>query len=441
MSAPTPPRTPGPVPGETRFPSDFESGPDPFVPLDSVGGCTTLVRADVHREGALFAPNYLVGASWQGDGYDGLESEGGWDLGVEVEVGSRWRLGARFVGGPAAARARQVRRCPKLTAAPGARLLTPRRPVPHRALPRPLLLAGRPHRDLPPVLLVQPHGGRPGGRGCDCGWRGRRGARGQRRRRRRRRRGPRAAERVMGCERAFCTLWAPLRRGCFVSPSLHFPPASSRKDVRSPLLLLARLTWSSGVDRGVLGARVGRPARRAEQTAPRAQHAACASGQRAAAGGGRAAARRARARRHCLPRRLPRRRARHFRRPRCGEGALRGCLFRPPTPPNHPPRAIRATKCSPWPRGGALGACARSQTHAGCVTELYKRARPQWGPQRRRPRRRAPRRARGAAHARRRPPRAWAARRRSRSSRATTSSSLKAPRRAPRLPRGRGPPP
>jgi hypothetical protein len=60
----------------SKFPDDLEGSPEPFVPLDSVGGCTTLVRADVHREGALFAPYYLIGASWKGDGYDGVESEG-----------------------------------------------------------------------------------------------------------------------------------------------------------------------------------------------------------------------------------------------------------------------------------------------------------------------------------------------------------------------------
>jgi hypothetical protein len=73
-------------PNTTRFPTDFEGGREPFVPLDSVGGCTTLVKADVHREGALFAPNYLIGARWGADGHDGIESEGaragteGWEL-------------------------------------------------------------------------------------------------------------------------------------------------------------------------------------------------------------------------------------------------------------------------------------------------------------------------------------------------------------------------
>ncbi|KAI8476936.1 MAG: hypothetical protein J3K34DRAFT_399862 [Monoraphidium minutum] len=67
---------PGPVPGVTRLPQDFEKSPDPFVPIDSVGGCTTLVRADAHREGALFATHYAVGTTWEGDGFDGIETEG-----------------------------------------------------------------------------------------------------------------------------------------------------------------------------------------------------------------------------------------------------------------------------------------------------------------------------------------------------------------------------
>jgi hypothetical protein len=57
---------PGPVVGETKLPSDLEDSEEPFVPLDSVGGCTTLVRADVHREGALFSPHYVVRAQTRG---------------------------------------------------------------------------------------------------------------------------------------------------------------------------------------------------------------------------------------------------------------------------------------------------------------------------------------------------------------------------------------
>ncbi|GBF94395.1 hypothetical protein Rsub_07209 [Raphidocelis subcapitata] len=70
------PRRPSQARGETRFADAFAGGPEPFVPLDSVGGCTTLVAADVHREGALFAPNYVIGAPWGADGFDGIESEG-----------------------------------------------------------------------------------------------------------------------------------------------------------------------------------------------------------------------------------------------------------------------------------------------------------------------------------------------------------------------------
>jgi hypothetical protein len=62
----------------TKFPHELaaEGNADAYAPLDSVGGCTTLVAADVHREGAWFAVNYPIGATWQKDGYDGVESEG-----------------------------------------------------------------------------------------------------------------------------------------------------------------------------------------------------------------------------------------------------------------------------------------------------------------------------------------------------------------------------
>ncbi|KAI8909858.1 Anp1-domain-containing protein [Powellomyces hirtus] len=51
--------------------------PDEFVPLDSVGGTVLYVRADVHREGAVFPPYYIIGAEWdQMEGYDGIETEG-----------------------------------------------------------------------------------------------------------------------------------------------------------------------------------------------------------------------------------------------------------------------------------------------------------------------------------------------------------------------------
>lgn len=67
----------GPVPGETKLADAVEKDTQgDFAPLNSVGGCTTLVKADVHREGALFPPNWAVGTTWERDGWDGIESEG-----------------------------------------------------------------------------------------------------------------------------------------------------------------------------------------------------------------------------------------------------------------------------------------------------------------------------------------------------------------------------
>lgn len=63
-------------------------GPDPFVRLDSVGGCTTLVRADVHREGALFTPNFAVGGTWEKDGWDAIETEGGLLRWIDINCGT-----------------------------------------------------------------------------------------------------------------------------------------------------------------------------------------------------------------------------------------------------------------------------------------------------------------------------------------------------------------
>ncbi|KAF0716521.1 Aste57867_2803 [Aphanomyces stellatus] len=47
-----------------------------YHPLDSVGGTMLYVRADVHRQGVLFATHYLIGSEWQHEGYDGIETEG-----------------------------------------------------------------------------------------------------------------------------------------------------------------------------------------------------------------------------------------------------------------------------------------------------------------------------------------------------------------------------
>ncbi|KAF9335609.1 hypothetical protein BG006_011122 [Podila minutissima] len=47
-----------------------------FGQLDSVGGTVLFVRGEVHREGAAFTTNYVIGAGWKHEGYDGIESEG-----------------------------------------------------------------------------------------------------------------------------------------------------------------------------------------------------------------------------------------------------------------------------------------------------------------------------------------------------------------------------
>ncbi|RLN96327.1 hypothetical protein BBJ28_00006757 [Nothophytophthora sp. Chile5] len=46
------------------------------LPLDSVGGSVLYVRADVHRQGVLFPPHYVIGSEWEAEGYDGIETEG-----------------------------------------------------------------------------------------------------------------------------------------------------------------------------------------------------------------------------------------------------------------------------------------------------------------------------------------------------------------------------
>ncbi|KAF3916826.1 hypothetical protein ABW20_dc0109208 [Dactylellina cionopaga] len=47
-----------------------------LVKLDSVGGSTLYIRADLVREGLIFPPYLVVGAEWGKDGTEGLESEG-----------------------------------------------------------------------------------------------------------------------------------------------------------------------------------------------------------------------------------------------------------------------------------------------------------------------------------------------------------------------------
>ena len=46
------------------------------VPLDSVGGTVLWVDANLHRDGVIFPPFYLIGSEWDRNGYDGIETEG-----------------------------------------------------------------------------------------------------------------------------------------------------------------------------------------------------------------------------------------------------------------------------------------------------------------------------------------------------------------------------
>ncbi|KAJ3297214.1 hypothetical protein HK104_000731 [Borealophlyctis nickersoniae] len=55
----------------------IDDNPHKFIELDSVGGTFLFVRADVHRQGAVFPTLYVVGTEWDTvDGWDGIETEG-----------------------------------------------------------------------------------------------------------------------------------------------------------------------------------------------------------------------------------------------------------------------------------------------------------------------------------------------------------------------------
>lgn len=83
--------------------SELAASSEPYVPLTAVGGCTTLVKADVHREGALFATYYVVGTSWDAFGMDGVESEGGHTRTRRGELeGAAWGAAAAWAGASAA---------------------------------------------------------------------------------------------------------------------------------------------------------------------------------------------------------------------------------------------------------------------------------------------------------------------------------------------------
>ncbi|GJJ75683.1 hypothetical protein EMPS_08041 [Entomortierella parvispora] len=56
-----------------KFAHDLEGE---FGHLDSVGGTVLFVRSEVHKEGAAFTTNYVIGSGWKHEGYDGIETEG-----------------------------------------------------------------------------------------------------------------------------------------------------------------------------------------------------------------------------------------------------------------------------------------------------------------------------------------------------------------------------
>ncbi|OWZ04363.1 hypothetical protein PHMEG_00023747 [Phytophthora megakarya] len=66
------------VPGDlnVKHMHQFHGHQDTFVKLDSVGGTMLYVRADVHRQGALFPVHHIIGSEWGNEGYDGIETEG-----------------------------------------------------------------------------------------------------------------------------------------------------------------------------------------------------------------------------------------------------------------------------------------------------------------------------------------------------------------------------
>ena len=62
-----------PQPLNVKFTHELQ---EEFSELDSVGGTVLFVRGEVHREGVAFTTNYVIGAGWKHEGYDGIESEG-----------------------------------------------------------------------------------------------------------------------------------------------------------------------------------------------------------------------------------------------------------------------------------------------------------------------------------------------------------------------------
>jgi hypothetical protein len=67
------------VPGatkDTKYLWDLVHVNEDFVEIDSVGGTVLYVKANVFREGVIFPTQYIIGAEWDYEGYDGIETEG-----------------------------------------------------------------------------------------------------------------------------------------------------------------------------------------------------------------------------------------------------------------------------------------------------------------------------------------------------------------------------
>ncbi|KAF9330634.1 hypothetical protein BG006_006412 [Podila minutissima] len=62
-----------PQPRNVKYTHELQ---EEFGELDSVGGTVLFVRGEIHREGVAFTTNYVIGAGWKYEGYDGIESEG-----------------------------------------------------------------------------------------------------------------------------------------------------------------------------------------------------------------------------------------------------------------------------------------------------------------------------------------------------------------------------
>ncbi|KAF0697338.1 Aste57867_11964 [Aphanomyces stellatus] len=60
--------------GQVRHMNDLRG--EEFPPLDSVGASMLYVKADIHRQGVLFATHHVIGSEWKHEGYDGIETEG-----------------------------------------------------------------------------------------------------------------------------------------------------------------------------------------------------------------------------------------------------------------------------------------------------------------------------------------------------------------------------